>query len=109
MIFPVFLKRGEVVLDRIQVGRIGRQKQQRGAGVLDELCRFRRFVKGRVVHDDQVLDLLFRFLNLYVFESLFMAMALNYKGLGITGREALCVGESEGSNLLDMSNKLLLS
>jgi len=49
MIFPVFLKRGEVVLDRIQVGRIGRQKQQRGAGVLDELCRFRRFVKGRVV------------------------------------------------------------
>ena len=55
MIFTVFLERSEVVLDRVQVGRIGRQKQQRGAGVLDELCRFRRCVKGRVVHDDKVL------------------------------------------------------
>ena len=55
LIFPVFLEGCEVMLDGVQVGRIGWQKQQRGAGVLDEVRRFRSFVKGRVVHDDQVL------------------------------------------------------
>ncbi len=42
------------MLDGVAVWRRRWQKQQRGTGVLDTLRRFRGFVKGRVVHDDQV-------------------------------------------------------
>ena len=55
MVFPVFLERGEILFDRIEVRRIRREEQQRGTGGLDELRRFRRFVKGRVVHDHEML------------------------------------------------------
>lgn len=43
------------MLDGVEVWGIRWQKQQHGTGVLEELHRFRGFVKGRVVHDDQVL------------------------------------------------------
>lgn len=55
MVFPVFLERGEILFDWIEVRRVWRQEQQRGAGCLDELRRRRRFVKGRVVHDHEML------------------------------------------------------
>jgi len=55
MIFAVFLDRGEVVLDGVEVWGIRWQTQQRGACVLDQVHRFWRCVKGRVVHDNQVL------------------------------------------------------
>ena len=51
----MFLDRRDVVLDGVQVGRIRWQTQQRGAGGLNQVRRFRRGVKGRVVQDDQVL------------------------------------------------------
>ena len=51
----MLLDRREVVLNRVEVGGIRWQTQQRGAGVLNQVGRFGRFVKGRVVHDDQVL------------------------------------------------------
>lgn len=51
----MFLDRREVVLDGVEVWGIRWQKQQRGAGVRDQVRRFGRLVKGRVVHDDQVL------------------------------------------------------
>jgi len=41
MIFPVFLKRGEVVFDGVQVGRIRREEEKCRAGFLNELDRFR--------------------------------------------------------------------
>ena len=55
MIFPVFLDRGEILFDRIEVGRVRRQKQPRGAGGLDELCCFQRCMKCRIVHDHEML------------------------------------------------------
>lgn len=55
MVFPVFLERGEILFDWIEVRRVRRQEQQRGAGCLDELRRRRRFVKGCVVHDHEML------------------------------------------------------
>lgn len=54
MVLPVFLEGGEVVLDGVEVRRIRWQEQQHGAGVFDELRRFRRLVKGGVVHDDEM-------------------------------------------------------
>jgi hypothetical protein len=55
MVFPVFLERSEIMFDRIEVRRVRREEQQRGAGGLDELRRRRRFVKGCVVHDHEML------------------------------------------------------
>jgi len=55
MVFSVFLDRGEILFDRVEVGRVRRQEQQRGAGGLDELCRFQRCMKCRVVHDREVV------------------------------------------------------
>lgn len=54
LIFPAFLEHGKVVFDGVEIWGLRWQKEQRGTGVLDELRRFRGFVKGRVVHDDQV-------------------------------------------------------
>ena len=55
MILPAFLERSEIMFDRIEVGRVRWEEQQPGAGGLDERRRFRGFVKGRVVHDDEML------------------------------------------------------
>lgn len=55
MIVAVFLDRREIVFDGVEVWGGRGQKQQRGAGVLDQVHRFWRLVKGRVVHDNQVL------------------------------------------------------
>lgn len=57
MVFPAFLEGSEVLFDRVKVGRVRRQEQQRGAGGLDERRRLRRCVKGRVVHDHEVLGI----------------------------------------------------
>lgn len=54
MVFAMFLDRREVVLDGVEVWGIRWQKQQRGTSVLNQWHRVRRFVKGRVVHDNQV-------------------------------------------------------
>ncbi len=56
LILPAFLERREIMFDRIEVRRVRREEQQRGAGGLDELRRFRGFVEGRVVHDHEMLD-----------------------------------------------------
>lgn len=55
MIFPVFFERGEVVLNGVEVWRIWWQEEKGCAGFLNEVHGFQGFVKGRVVHDDQVL------------------------------------------------------
>jgi hypothetical protein len=57
MVFPAFLEGSEVLFDGVKVGRVRRQIQQRGAGGLDELRRLRRCVKGRVVHNHEVLGI----------------------------------------------------
>lgn len=43
------------MFDGVTVRGVWWQKQERGTGVLDELRRFWRFVKGRVVHDDKMI------------------------------------------------------
>ncbi len=43
------------MLDGVEVWGIRRQEQKRCAGFLDKLHGFRRFVKGRIVHDDEVM------------------------------------------------------
>ena len=45
---------GEGELDRIEVGTIGRQEPQRGAGGFDSVAHLRLFVDGEVVEDDDV-------------------------------------------------------
>ena len=45
------------MFNRVEVGRVWRQEQQRGPSGLDELRRLRRRVKGCVVHDDEVLGI----------------------------------------------------
>lgn len=54
MVLSALFAGGKVVLNGAEVGRIRRQEQQRGAGVLNEVRRFWRFVKGRVVHDHKM-------------------------------------------------------
>ena len=48
------LELGEGVLDRIEVGLVGRQVEQAGAGRLDHLAHLRPLVAGQIVHDDDV-------------------------------------------------------
>jgi hypothetical protein len=48
------LELGEGVLDRIEVGAVGRQEEQAGAGRLDGLADGGAFVAGQVVHDHDV-------------------------------------------------------
>lgn len=43
------------MLNGVEVGRVWRQEEQRGAGGCDELCRLWRLVKGRIIQDDEVL------------------------------------------------------
>lgn len=45
---------GEGLLDRIEVGRIGRQEPEPCVGGLDELTDRRGFVAAEIVHDDDV-------------------------------------------------------
>jgi hypothetical protein len=54
VILAVFLEGREVVFDRVQLGRIGRQKEHAGAGVRDQCLRGRAFVEGDVVQDHGV-------------------------------------------------------
>lgn len=55
MVFPVFFEGGEVMLNGVEVGRVRRQEEQRGAGGGDELRRLWQFVKGRIIEDDEML------------------------------------------------------
>ena len=43
------------MFDGVEVGGIRRQEQKRCTGLFDQLQSFRRFVEGRVVHDDKVI------------------------------------------------------
>lgn len=54
MVLSALFEGGKVVLNGVEVGRIGRQEQQGGAGVCNELRRLRRFVKGGIVHDHKM-------------------------------------------------------
>jgi hypothetical protein len=45
---------GEGLLDRIEVGRVGRQVPEPGAGGLDRLPDSRRLVGAEIVEDDDV-------------------------------------------------------
>ena len=48
------LQLGEGVLDRVEVGRVGREVEQARAGCLDQLSHPRPLVAGQVVHDHDV-------------------------------------------------------
>ena len=48
------LEFGEGQFDRIEVWRIGRQEERPGAAILNELCNTRSFVRGQIVHDDDI-------------------------------------------------------
>ena len=48
------LEFGEGELDRVEVGRIGRQLEQAGAGCLDGVADAGDLVRGEIVHDDDV-------------------------------------------------------
>lgn len=50
--FLVCSELGEGVLDRVEVGTIGRKIQERSAGRLDQLAYAWPFVAGEIVHDD---------------------------------------------------------
>lgn len=53
MAHPVF-DLGKGLLDRIEIGGIGRQEPEPGTGRPDELAHERRFVTAEIVHDDDV-------------------------------------------------------
>lgn len=55
MVFPVFFKGGEVLLNGVEVGSVRRQKEPRGTGGGDALRRLWRFVKRGVVHNHEGL------------------------------------------------------
>lgn len=48
------LELGEDLLDRIQVGTVGRQEQQLGAGATDRRADGGPFVAAQIIHDDDV-------------------------------------------------------
>ena len=50
----VRLELGERLLDRVEVGAVGRQEQQVGAGGLDDIANGLPFVAGQIIHDDDV-------------------------------------------------------
>ena len=55
LILAALLEGGEVMLNGVEIGRVRRQEQQRGTGDGDELRRLWRFVKGRIIEDDEML------------------------------------------------------
>lgn len=55
LILPALLESGEVMLNGVEVGRVRRQEEQRGAGGGDELRRLGRFVKRGIIEDDEML------------------------------------------------------
>lgn len=57
MVFPVFFEGSEVLLNGVEIGRVRRQKEQRGAGGGDKLRGLWRFVKGRIIEDDEMLGI----------------------------------------------------
>jgi len=48
---------GEGLLDGVEVGRVGRQEPEPGAGCLDEVADSGGFVGAEIVHDDNVTGL----------------------------------------------------
>ena len=54
MVLATFLEGRKVVFDRVQVGRIRRQKEEGGPGTGNERLGERTFMAGRSVHDDNL-------------------------------------------------------
>ena len=54
-ILAAFLEGSEVMLNGVEVGRVRRQEEQRGASGSDELRRLGRFVKRGIIEDDEML------------------------------------------------------
>lgn len=50
----VRLELGERLLDRVEIGAVGRKEEQRGASRFDGVARGRRLMARQVVHDDDV-------------------------------------------------------
>ena len=55
MVFPAFFESGEVMLNRVEVGCVRGQEEQRGTGGCDELRRLWRFVKRGMIQYDERL------------------------------------------------------
>jgi hypothetical protein len=55
--FEERLELGEELLDRVEVGAVGRQEEQLGAGLADCLAHGAPFVAAEIVHDDDVAGL----------------------------------------------------
>ena len=57
VILPALLEGSEIMLDGVEVGRIGREKEQGRASRCDELRGFGRGMKRGVVHDHEVVGI----------------------------------------------------
>ncbi len=55
--FDPCLHLGEDVLDRVEVGTVGRQEQQAGTDCLDNLARFSTLVRRQIIQNDDVFRL----------------------------------------------------
>ena len=57
MVFPLFFQGSEIMFNGVKVGRVRRQKEQRGAGGGDELRCFWRFVERGIIQYDEMLGI----------------------------------------------------
>ena len=57
MVFPLFFEGREIMLNGVEVGRVWRQEEQRGAGGGDELRCLWGFVKRGIIQDDEMLGI----------------------------------------------------
>ena len=66
----------EVFLNRVEIGRTGRKKEQFVSAFLNELPGFLSFVKGGIVHDEQGA-------RLKLLEQLFLEVVIEYEGIEV--------------------------